>query len=49
VAAPLRSLRPTPAWLARRHGATILAYDGDLDRVARIVGIELDEASLRAP
>jgi predicted nucleic acid-binding protein len=37
------------AAVAQRHGATILSYDGDLDRVARIVGIELDEASLRAP
>lgn len=37
------------AAVAQRHGATILAYDGDLDRVARVVGIELDEASLRAP
>jgi len=33
------------AW--RRH-ATLLAHDADLDRVARVIGIDLDEASLRA-
>jgi predicted nucleic acid-binding protein len=32
--------------VARRHEATLLAHDADLSRVAQIVGIELDEASL---
>lgn len=36
------------AAVALRRGATLLAHDADLDRVARVVGIELDEASLRA-
>lgn len=31
----------------RRH-ATLLAHDADLDRVAAVVGLELDRASLRA-
>ena len=31
-----------------RRGATLLAHDVDLDRVAGVVGLELDEASLRA-
>ena len=35
------------ASVARRHGATLLAYDRDLVHVAEIVGIELDAASLR--
>ncbi len=33
------------AW--RRHAA-LLAHDADLDRVAGVIGIDLDEASLRA-
>jgi predicted nucleic acid-binding protein len=37
------------AAVAWRHGATMLAHDGDIDRMARVVGITLDEASLRAP
>lgn len=37
------------AAVAWRHGAAILACDVDLDRVARVVGIDLDDASLRAP
>lgn len=37
------------ASVARRHGAALLGHDADLDRVARVVGIDLDEASLRAP
>ena len=37
------------AAVAWRHGATMLAHDSDIDRVARVVGIECDEASLRAP
>lgn len=36
------------AAVAWRHDAALLAYDADLDRVARVVGIERDEASLRA-
>ena len=35
------------AAVAWRRGATLLAYDADLDRVASIVGIEQDDASLR--
>ncbi len=31
-----------------RHGATLLAHDVDLDRVAGVIGVELDESSLRA-
>src|ERR1700730_14787428 len=31
------------AAVARRHEATLLACDIDLDRVARVVGIELDQ------
>ena len=36
------------ASVAWRRGATVLAHGADLDRVARVVGIELDRASLRA-
>ncbi len=36
------------ASVAWRGGASLLAYDADLARVARVVGIDLDEASLRA-
>jgi hypothetical protein len=36
------------ASVAWRRGATLLAHDADIDRVARVVGIQLDEASLRA-
>lgn len=36
------------ACVAWRRGASLLAHDSDLDRVARVVGIQLDEASLRA-
>jgi predicted nucleic acid-binding protein len=36
------------AAVAWRHGATLLAHDADIDRVARVVEIELDDASLRA-
>lgn len=36
------------ASVAWRSGAALLAYDADFDRVARVVGIEMDEASLRA-
>jgi predicted nucleic acid-binding protein len=31
-----------------RTGATLLAADADLDRVARIGGIDIDERSVRA-
>ena len=31
-----------------RHGASLLAHDVDLDRVAGVVGLPLDDASLRA-
>lgn len=36
------------ASVAWRRDATLLAHDADMDRVARVIGIELDEASLRA-
>ncbi|HXN39475.1 MAG TPA: PIN domain nuclease [Solirubrobacteraceae bacterium] len=36
------------AAVASRRGATLLAHDADLDRVARVIGVELDRASLRA-
>ncbi|MGH9072682.1 MAG: type II toxin-antitoxin system VapC family toxin, partial [Acidimicrobiales bacterium] len=36
------------ASVAWRRGSTLLAHDADLDRVAQVVGIELDDASLRA-
>jgi 2-amino-4-hydroxy-6-hydroxymethyldihydropteridine diphosphokinase len=35
------------AAVAWRRGAMLLAHDADMDRVARVIGIELDEASLR--
>jgi predicted nucleic acid-binding protein len=31
------------AAVAWRYQATLLSYDADLDRVARVIGIELDE------
>ncbi|MCP9489338.1 MAG: PIN domain-containing protein [Solirubrobacteraceae bacterium MAG38_C4-C5] len=34
--------------VALRHRAAVLAQDADLDRMAGVVGVELDEASLRA-
>jgi predicted nucleic acid-binding protein len=36
------------AAVAKRRGATLLSYDVDLHRVAEVIGIELDAASLRA-
>jgi predicted nucleic acid-binding protein len=33
------------AAVAWRRGATLLAHDADMDRVARVVEIELDDAS----
>jgi predicted nucleic acid-binding protein len=35
------------AAVAYRRGAALLSWDVDMDRVARVIGIELDEASLR--
>jgi len=40
----LDSLIAAVAW---RHGATLLAHDADMDRIARLMGIEIDAASLR--
>lgn len=34
--------------VAWRHSASLLAHDVDMDRVAGVVGVDLDEASLRA-
>jgi predicted nucleic acid-binding protein len=34
--------------VARRHEATLLSWDVDVDRVAGVVGVEMDQASLRA-
>jgi predicted nucleic acid-binding protein len=36
------------ASVAWRREATLLAHDSDMDRVARVIGIDLDKASLRA-
>lgn len=36
------------AAVAWRHRAVLLAYDADLTRVAQVIGIDLDEASLPA-
>lgn len=36
------------AAVAWRRAATLLAHDADLDRVAGVIGIDLDPASLRA-
>lgn len=36
------------AAVAWRRGAALLAHDADLGRIAEVVGIELDAASLRA-
>jgi predicted nucleic acid-binding protein len=35
------------AAVAWRRGATLLSHDADMDRVAGVIGIELDAASLR--
>jgi len=35
------------ASVAWRRGATLLAYDADMDRVSRVIGVEIDNASLR--
>lgn len=34
--------------VAHRRGAALLSWDVDVDRVARVVDVEMDEASLRA-
>lgn len=34
--------------VAWRSEATLLAHDVDVDRVSRVIGVELDQASLRA-
>ena len=34
------------AAVAHRHEATLLAYDADLARVAEVIGIDMDAASL---
>jgi len=34
------------ASVALRHGAALLAHDADLTRVAKVVGLEIDEASV---
>jgi predicted nucleic acid-binding protein len=38
------------AAVAWRHGATLLAQDADMDRVARVIGIDIDidDGSLHA-
>ncbi len=36
------------AAVAYRRGAALLSSDVDVDRVAQVIGLELDEASLRA-
>ena len=33
--------------VAHRRGATVLSWDVDIDRVARVIGVELDGASLQ--
>jgi len=35
------------ATVAQRTGASLLAQDADLARVAQVIGVEMDEASLR--
>lgn len=32
------------AAVAWRHGATMLAHDRDIDQVARVIGIDVDDA-----
>jgi predicted nucleic acid-binding protein len=34
--------------VAHRRGAALLSWDVDMERVAQVIGVELDEASLRA-
>lgn len=35
------------ASVAWRRSATLLAYDADMDRVSRVIGVDVDDASLR--
>ena len=37
------------AAVACRHGARLLAYDSDLDRVAHVIGVELDRPATPEP
>jgi predicted nucleic acid-binding protein len=37
------------AAVALRHGADVLAYDGDLARISEVVPLQLDRASLTLP
>jgi len=36
------------ASVAYRHRATLLAADSDLSRVARVIGLRMDDASITA-
>ena len=45
---PLGLLDCMIAAVAHRRGAALLAHDADLDRVAGVIGIDMDRASLRA-
>ena len=36
------------AAVAWRHGASLLAYDADMDRVAHVIELQMDSESLRA-
>lgn len=36
------------AAVAYRRGAALLSWDVDMDRIAQVIGVELDAASLRA-
>jgi predicted nucleic acid-binding protein len=36
------------AAVAYRRGAALLSWDVDMDRVARVIDVRVDEASLRA-
>jgi len=36
------------ASVAQRNGAALLAHDADLARIAEVIALELDEATLRA-
>ncbi|MGC2373643.1 MAG: PIN domain nuclease [Solirubrobacteraceae bacterium] len=44
---PRGMLDCTIAAVAWRQGATLLAHDADMDRVARVIEVKLDDASLR--
>ena len=45
---PARPGRLHDRRVARRRGATLLAHDADIDRVAGVSAVALDDASLRA-